>query len=226
MSTTLKIEAGKRDDYLPLSSKAIFWLRALFCYTIRILCILIFLGPFLGLMGSLSHWKAEQRPLDVDTYRSHQNWTFKDPNGNDKTLPLSTLHRANYTNPENIIPPPYTAYTIIPLHTAFALLNLLLLLQCATSIAIKKKFSVPFQDATWTSKLQHIIETLNMPRWYVDWDEIWGSPEEHRERFWKVFVETVALIGVQLAANLLLLTPLWITGDIHLFLIHVSQGTK
>ena len=222
LATTLKIEIDKKGKFLPLTCKAVFWLRSLISFTTRIVCILTFFGPFLGLLGSLSHWKNEQKPLSREVFNRYPNWTYQDPrSGEINTVPLTTFHRADYGDPDKVVPPAYTEYTLVPLQTAFVGFSVLLLLQAVVSTSIKSQFSSPFQSATWTSKLQHLVETLHMPKWYADWEQGEGGPEEHRLRCWMVYVEIIALIGVQLVSNLMLLVPIWITGEVTLYCEYV-----
>ena len=83
---------------------------------------------------------------------------------------------------------------------------------------IKTKISDRFARASWGEKLQHLIDVINVPDPFRDWDSeenleirIHANPAE----LWKsTLIETIVMIGLQLLTNLLLLTPFWIAGTI------------
>ena len=106
----------------------------------------------------------------------------------------------------------YTAYTGIRLGPAFGIFFGLILLQMLTMFFLKKKLSLRFRAANWQTKVQHILESVNRPDYFVDWERGGGSVAEHEVRRKKVVAETSAMVGVHFLFNLLLLVPLWITS--------------
>jgi hypothetical protein len=144
--TFLKIQSEQKGQYLPATAKVVLGLRALLTCSVRIGCMVAFHGPFLGLMDVLSHWTAEQKSLDPDLFARLNQSTF-----------FTDIYRSNPT------PQPYTAYTLIELHTALSIFLGLLLLQGLITMMIKRWLSPQFLQADWGSRLQHVVETLSIP---------------------------------------------------------------
>ena len=75
------IKKEEKKNFLPFLAKFVLGLRSLLVYTTRMLCIVLFFGVFLGLLDSLSHWRADQIPLaDVDLFTPppYSNYTVHD----------------------------------------------------------------------------------------------------------------------------------------------------
>ena len=78
---------------------------------------------------------------------------------------------------------------------------------------IKYFLSNDFRSATVWEKLQHIVEALNIPDAFRDWDtdqdlDVAG----HLSKWWKVLIEMLVMTFAQLISNLILLLPIWVTG--------------
>ena len=220
--TYIKIKSEKKQGFVPIAGAVILGVRALAVSVTRILCLLAFFGPFLGLLNSLAHWKAEKISLDLQ-YRKKWDQAFnistsvltyhnKDTDTADEVR-FSDIFRSDYSDPNNPVPPGYEAYTLVTLRSAYIGLAVILMLQCLSILAVKIKQSDKFYAAKKSGKFSHIIETLNFPDCYGDWDEGDGSSEEHRERYKKARKEMLAMIGVQFIFNLVLLSPVFVTGQ-------------
>ena len=106
----------------------------------------------------------------------------------------------------------YTAYTGIRLGQAFGIFVGLILLQMLVMFSVKKKMSARFRAVDWRTKVKHILESVNRPDYFVDWERGGGSVAEHDGRRKKVIAETSAMVGIHFLFNLLLLVPLWVTS--------------
>ena len=78
---------------------------------------------------------------------------------------------------------------------------------------IKYCLSNDFRSATFWEKLQHIVEALNIPEAFKDWDtdqdlDVAG----HLSKWWKVLIEMLAMSFAHLIFNMILLVPIWMTG--------------
>ena len=159
------------------------------------------------------HWEAEQTSLSFDYFNSSSQSTFTIANQRDAVL-LTSIHRSNYSiDPLHPIPPSYTMYTIFSLGNAFLALLGLMFIQSLLIFLLKRKLSPEFALATWTGKLHHMMEAINIPDCFSDWDDNEGDVEEHRRRKTAVMRETSIMILVQFISNLLMLVPLWVTGE-------------
>ena len=62
-------------------------------------------------------------------------------------------------------------------------------------------------------KFLQVMENLNIPYPVEDFDVLNGTEREHRERFEKVNTEVLLTMVVNMAIHLMMLTPLWFTGN-------------
>ena len=116
-------------------------------------------------------------------------------------------------DPTAPLPPPYTEYTVFTLQEAYCAFWALIFIQSMFLLLVKMKCSNKFHSINWISKTQHIVEILNMPDVFADWDEDEGTVTQHRERRREAVKETVAMAVVHLGCNMLMLVPIWVTGE-------------
>ena len=89
---------------------------------------------------------------------------------------------------------------------------------------IKYFINEDFKKATKSEKLQHIIEALNMPEAYNDWDTDNDLDLDGHEKKWKkVLTEMFVMVLLQFITNLLLLIPFFITGKLICFLFNMEH---
>ena len=75
------IKKEEKKNFLPFLAKCVLGLRSLLVYATRMFCIVVFFGVFLGLLDSLSHWRADLIPeanLDSFTAPPYSNYTGHD----------------------------------------------------------------------------------------------------------------------------------------------------
>ena len=226
--TYVKIKS-KNNDFLSITGNLILGFRALFTSITRVFCIVAFFCPFLGLFDILAHWAAEQMSLDL-SFRgggvqgveivppiqiATDEFSYKDRNTmKTESVAFSLLYRSDYTDPTHPVPPGYQEYTGVTLGVSFMIFCILLIIQYVSIIVVKYKLAgEKFKEASKSQKLQHAMETLNMPDLYMDWDQEDGSPKEHRERYGAVKKEMLAMVGVHFLFNLALLCPIFVTGN-------------
>ena len=113
---------------------------------------------------------------------------------------------------DKIIPPPTTAYTIIPLRLAYILFLVSIILYATLLWIVKSFLSSRFKISTIWAKIQHVIEVLNIPDTFGDWISGQSSPTDCIKAWWDNLYEMVCLIALQLISNLALLAPLLVTG--------------
>ena len=78
---------------------------------------------------------------------------------------------------------------------------------------VKVLKSEKFPEAEKLEKLLHVMENLNIPYPLEDFDVLNGTEREHRERFEKVNTEVLLTMVVNMIIHLLMLAPLWYTGN-------------
>ena len=138
-----------------------------------------------------------------------------------QNVTMTNLFRSNYTNVKAPQPPPTTLYTQIKLRTVFILFWNGYLLYGIFLTLIKNYINKNFAMASLGKKLQHIIEAVNMPEAFGDWDSDNSlTIKGHKELWNKILAEMMIMVGLQCLTNMILLTPLLITGR---YIVHAQS---
>ena len=134
---------------------------------------------------------------------------------------MANLFRSDYNNTKAPQPPPTTLYTIIKLRTVFISFWIGYLLYGIHLTLIKNCINKAFKMASLGKKLQHIIEAVNMPEAFGDWDSDNSlTIKGHKELWNKILAEMMTMVGLQCLTNMILLTPLLITGN---YIVHTQS---
>ena len=209
---TLHLKAADIEKtHLRIISKIGLILISRFCSCARLLAIITFFTPFIGLFNLLNHYKAEQIPFTPSkegtlkptdemiydnktfTWGKIDRWTFED-----ETYPGT--------------PPGYNRYTLFTLAESLQLFGILILLQFLAVYMVKVLKAEKFREADKLEKFLHVMENMNIPYPVEDFDVLNGTEREHRERFEKVNIEVLLTMVVNMLIHLLMLAPLWYTG--------------
>ena len=184
----------------------------------RILSIICFFVPSLGLFNILNHWQAEQYPFGI---RSQYNLIHKKDevylyNLTEKVL-WSELDRWNYyEDPQEPTPPSYSLYTGFTLKWTFAMFLVIMTFHALSMLLVKIFTSEEFkEDRNAYSKLLHVVENINCSLPYRDWDEDEGksnTKEEFTKRSKKTQCEMIVSQLVNIGFSMIMLIPLWFTG--------------
>ena len=200
----LKIHSEQKAGMLSGAAKVVLGLRALLFSVSRIVCVIAFFGPFLGLGDCMAHWHAEEIQLDPELLeRLRSNTSY----WNIETVNLM-YREQDYTN-----------YTLVTLQSAFFIFLGLLLLHGITIFILKVNMSNHFKLTGWMNKIGHVVESLHVPDVYKDFDidmdpEAERTPEDYRMSYNSVLKETLWMTSLQMVSNLVLLIPLLVTGDL------------
>ena len=216
--TSIMIKAETKI-FFPLLPKVILGVRYLLIFLIRIGAIVFYFGPFVGVLDIMSHHYAESIPLDYETFKYINDTDLQEYHyWNEfelefQSIGISQLYRSDYNDTEYPEPPSITLYTVISLGTAFIIFCSLMVLYGLILTVIKYSLNNDFRSATFWEKLQHIVEALNLPEAFGDWDtdhdlDVAG----HLCKWWEVLIEMLAMVFAQLIFNMILLVPIWVTG--------------
>ena len=149
-----------------------------------------------------------------------------------QNVTMTNLFRSNYKNIKAPQPPPTTLYTQIKLRTVFILFWSGYLLYGILLILIKNYKNKNFAMASLGKKLQHIIEAVNMPEAFGDWDGDNSLTIEGHKKMWNnILAEMMMMVGFQFLTNMILITPFIITGTYiyqnkSLFTLQISQKNQ
>ena len=90
----------------------------------------------------------------------------------------------------------------------------LYLLHCLAIVGVKLLTSKEFREGGFRfQKAIHVITCSNIPTPYRDWDHEDVTVEEHRRRYKRTEKEMGCLLLVNTVFSLVLLGPLWYTGQ-------------
>ena len=202
--------------FIQTTSKIAVFLWGLFAVMRRVLTLVAFFIPSLGLFSVLHHWQAELIPFRVRLDNA-ANVTAEDLvmlRGLNETIYWSKLDRWDYSDPDKPSPPTYSLYTGLTLGGTFVGFFVLTLIQFLTLGLVKILTSEEFRSkGGYFDKFLHIIQSLNMSLPFVDWDAGVHTIEGYRARYSNTVTEMRASLLVNFVFSLIMMCPLWYTGE-------------
>ena len=214
---TLHLKAIKTEKhYVPFMSSLFILLWGLFSSLRRIVSIVCFFIPSLGLFSVLYHYKAEQIPFFIwNRYNRTQNDKIV-LYGLEETVLWGELDRWVYSNDTHYskgIPPHYSEYTGLSLEWTFILFLILSWIQLCATLLIKLFTSERFSEReNIFNKLLHLLQSLNISSPFQDWDHGRFSVKEYSERHGKTNTEMAWSISINKFFSLIMIIPLFYTG--------------
>ena len=210
-TTLISLEKG----FCKFSSQFFIFLWGTFAILRRVLSLVAFFIPSLGLFSLLHHWEWDQVPFRLRLALSHsisRNDQIKIL-GLNETLFWSDLDRWDYSDPNNPTAPLYSTYTLLSLkHTFFAGAGLLVVHILAILI-VKLLTSPEFRrKGNLTNKLVHILENVHYGSPFSDWDEGDHNIHEYEVRFGRTVLEMIATFTVNIIVTAMMMIPMWYTG--------------
>ena len=186
----------------------------------RIVSIIALFIPSMGLFSILHHWRWEQIPFStrLEYAKRPENVISSEDKislyGLNETIYWTELDHWDYSMPQDPTPPPYSLYTLFSLQTTFIAGSVLMVLQFLTITVIKILTSLEFRKKDhYVSKFIHVILNLNYATPYADWDKGDHTIQEFRARFKATCKEMAVTIFVNILFTLMMLVPLWYTGQ-------------
>ena len=200
--------------FFPFTSKIITLLWTVIATVKRLMVLVLYFSPALGLFNLLHHWQYEQIPFTV---RKHKNVTLNDVLvlRDIDPMPWVKLDRWNYyEDPKNPSPPSYTLYTVYSSGCYFNAFWLILALHTGSIIALKLLTSVRFRsEASVLDMFIHGLENCNLPFPWKDWDEDAVTIEDHLCQLKSVNWEMLMTISVNSIFSVVMLLPIIFTGN-------------
>ena len=215
--------------YLPTKAKFAVFFWGLAATLRRLLAITIFFVPSMGLSSLLYHHLAEQLPYSARLDQARAGTMAPDDlialNGLTENIKWSELDRWDYTNPEQPEAPSYSLYTGLSLKHTFVAFFVVMLLQFLILFMFKMLVSKQFRKATILNRTVHVLETINIPVPFRDWDhddeeeeeertqdDLKARIEEYKRRYTRVEREMIGLYIINTAFMAIMMVPLWYTG--------------
>ena len=180
----------------------------------RILVLVMYFTPPMGLFSLLHHWQAESLPFAVSQKSQWREGMLSQSQHlhlhNNRSVLWSEIDRWDYSASPS--PPPYTLYTGLSLRTYFWLFLAILGLH-TLAVGIAKFILVPdFRKAHPVQMFSHCLQSISLPEPWRPWDTDGGNVEQHRERFRREIMEMVATLAVNFVVNVSMLGPFFHLG--------------
>ena len=207
---TLNLKAADVEKtHLRFKTKMFMILISLLSSSARLLSIISFFTPFIGLFSLLNHHKAEQIPFGpskTGELKPDDQITI-----DNRTFTWGKVDRWTFEN-DTETAPEYNLYTYFTLGQSFAIFSCLVFLQFIAVFTVKFTRVKKFRQANILNKFIHSTDNLTIASPFEDFDVLNGTEKEHRERFQKVNTEVLMTMAVNMIFHLVMLAPLWYTG--------------
>ena len=210
-----------------MKAKIAVFAWAVFAIVRRIISVLAFFSPSLGLFSLLHHWQAENTPFKVRLDMISENpANFQTSNihlyNMSEEVAWSLLDRWNYKDQNDPVPPDYSIYTGTTLKYTLFAFTALFCLKMMLFLVIKICTSEDFRERkNYFHKFTHLFQVTNIPFPYQDWDVgNYNSIQTFIDRYRKTEIEMLASFGITFLFTLIYMIPLTYTGVIFYILQH------
>ena len=199
--------------FVPGKAAIMINLWGLFSSLRRILSMVVFFIPSLGLFDILYHYRLEQLPFSIWQRYGKTQQDKLALYGLEETVLWGDIDRWDYSVDPEGIPPNYTHYTGVSLGTTFFLFFALTGTQLLVIFFVKIFTSPTFSKRDhYLNKFLHGLLSLNFAIPYEDWDQGRYTVNQYRERHRITNIEMAWTLSVNIVFSLAMLVPLWYTG--------------
>ena len=215
--------------YFPVSSQLVILIWSTVAAGRRIMAIVLYFLPSLGLFSILIHWKTEQLPFYIREQALRSNLIKPNNiiilNKMTKDVKWTSIDRWEYNSSDydKSHPPPYSVYMGLSLGHTFIAFLILMVLQLIGITVVKIITAKKTKKETWYNFMVHILENINIPFPYKDWDTDNLTVAEFKERLKKVNMEMAWTYFVNFIFNIVMFFPFWWTGVNIFFLLFLKK---
>ena len=179
----------------------------------RILAIIAFFTPALGLFSILKHWQAEQYPFTIRNKYHPLPIDRVQLFNQTETISWKDVDRSRYEIPVDPSLPPYALYTGFDLAHYFLLFFIIMIFHILSIALVKYFTSEAFREkGNSYRKIIHVIQNISLSFPYEDWDEGMFSIEEYCRRNRNTETEMLWTFAVNSLFSLTMMIPIWYTG--------------
>ena len=214
MALHLKSVATEKG-FIKITSKFFVFLWGAFAVMRRVLAIVAYYIPCLGLFSILYLWEAEKIPYKIRLKYANGVSPADEVKlfGLNETILWSDLDRWDYSNPDKPSHPPYSVYTGLSVQDTFIGFFILMALQFLALGLVKFLTSEEFRSkADYFDKFVHLVHCLNMAFPYRDWDHGVHDIEEYKRRYQNTVREMRWSSLVNITISFIMMLPFWYTG--------------
>ena len=241
VTSHLKALSASRERF-PFVSKVIVGFYCMFGCLTRVMSIIMFFAPSLGLFSLLKHLQGEQIPWDTGVLdmvgpddllflgnNEPVEWLSIDRWSRNLSEPKflhnidGTLQRNEWNdlilNPAYLDQssghPTYILYTYFSLEIYFLIFVGLILLHMIVVYIAKSMLSQDFGlEFNLLEKIIHSLENTNLPYNVKEWDDALGNALDHWKRMQSNWVEIRTIIIIKGVFNLIFLSPMCFLGNL------------
>ena len=200
-------------QFVPFTSTFLILFWGFFASMRRILSMVIFFTPSLGLFNILFHHIAEQTPFSIWKKYSKKQGEKIILYGLNQTVLWGDLDRWDYSNNTEGTPPEYSEYTGLALKHTFGIFFGLSVAQFVMIFLVKLFTSKAFiRRENFLDKFLHLLLSLNLASPFEDWDKGRFTVREYKERQRMTNIEMAWSLFVNIIFSLVMLVPLYYTG--------------
>ena len=205
-----------KREYFPVLSKVVAVCFVAPALLTRVLCIIMYFTPALGLFDVLQHWKNEQIPWNIDLLNEMVDPIYDTISlGNGTTnVAWTKINRWTRSLDGTLMSPEYTLYTTFKLKHYFRFFWIILAFNFAFIYLVKNIWSKSFQKMNLVEKLIHVLENIFIPYNTEEWDSAKGNSNDHEQRMKENSSEMSALMKTNFFVNCILMAPMFILGKI------------
>ena len=180
----------------------------------RLLVLVMYFTPSLGLFSLLYHWKAESIPFAVSQKSKWREGMLSQSQHlhlhNNRSVLWSEIDRWNHSASPS--PPAYSLYTKLELRENFWLFLAILTIH-TVCVGLTKYVLVPdFRRCHPVEMFSHALQNISLPQPWRAWDTDGGTVGEHRQRRDKELTEMLSTTAVNFVFNALMLWPMLYLG--------------
>lgn len=160
------------------------------CLLLRLLAMITFFIPSLGLMNTLRHYQTDRVAFGAPTtrYQSINDTLYF---GNAPPVQWKDISHVNYTDRANPTPPPYSLYTGLDSKSYFLIFVVLWSLQVFLIWLKNFRRSKIFRTLSGFDQVMHSWQSVICPAPSVDWSVGQGGCKEHFDRMKTIENEVV-----------------------------------
>ena len=220
---TLHLKTIKTEkQFVPFTSTFFILLWGFFSSLRRIISMVCFFIPSLGLFSCLYHFQAEQKPFSLWQKYGKTQMDKISLYGLNETVLWGELDRWDYSTSDEGTPPHYSEYTGLTLKWTFDLFYVLTVAQFVTILFVKISTSKKFYTReNILNKFLHLLLSLNLASPFEDWDMGRFSIKEYKQRRHLTNIEMACSFSVNIIFSLVMMVPLWFTGEV--FILNIPK---
>ena len=194
-------------------SKLAVGLYGVLCLLLRLLAMITFFIPSLGLMHTLRHYQTDRVAFGALTrFGADQSINDTLYFGNAPPVQWKDITHVNYTDPENPIPPPYSLYTGLDSKSYFLIFVALWSLQVFLIWLKNFRRSQIFRTLSGFDQVMHSWQSVICAAPSVDWSVGQGGCKEHFDRMKTIEKEVLETAMINSVFQVLHISPLVYLG--------------